>query len=225
VSDGVFVVGTDTDVGKTVVAGGIVRALRREGVDALPHKPVESGGCDDAEFHARAAGDGAEPEDVCPYILDEPLAPKVAADRARRTLDEEAMRPPAEDEDGYTVVEGVGGLRVPLTPTLSLAEMVEEASLPAVVVARPSLGTLNHTALTVEALRTRDVPVAGVVVNRFPDEPDVAERTNPDEIDRVNDVPVRTLPELGGVTPGNAAAALEEAGVLGLLPGSPGSPD
>jgi dethiobiotin synthetase len=212
-SDGVFVVGTDTGVGKTVVAGGIVRVLRREGVHARPHKPVESGGRDDARFLADAAD--ASPEDVCPFFLDEPLAPKVAAQRAGRELDADGMRP--STEDGFIVAEGVGGLRVPLTSDLSLADVVSNASLPALVVARPSLGTLNHTALTVEALRRRDVPVVGVVLNRFPEAPNVAERTNPDEIERVNRVPARTLPELDDVTPTAAADAVEEADVLDLV--------
>ena len=216
-TDGVFVVGTDTGVGKTVVAGGLTRALRRDGVDANPHKPVESGGRDDARFLAEAAD--ASPEDVCPFFLDEPLAPKVAAERAGRTLDVDAMHPPTGD--GFVVAEGVGGLRVPLTPSLSLAQLVADASLPAVVVARPSLGTLNHTALTVEALRRRDVDVVGVVINRFPDAPNVAERTNPDEVERVNGVPARTIPELDDVTPTAAADAVEDAGVVDLLDGVP----
>jgi dethiobiotin synthetase len=212
-TDGVFVVGTDTGVGKTVVAAGIVRALRRAGTGAHPHKPVESGGRDDARFLAEAAD--ASPDDVCPFFLDEPLAPKVAAERAGRELDADAMRPPTDAP--IVVAEGVGGLRVPLTPSLSLAELVADASLPTLVVVRPSLGTLNHTALTVESLRRRDVTVAGVVLNRFPDAPNVAERTNPGEIERVNGVPTRTLPELEDVVPSAAANAVEDAGVLDLL--------
>jgi len=191
----------------------LTRSLRREDVDARPHKPVESGGRDDAEFLAQAAE--ASPNEVCPAFLDEPLAPKVAAERAGRTLDEEAMRPPTDE--GYVVAEGVGGLRVPLTQSLSLAELIAESKLPALVVARPSLGTLNHTALTVEALRRRDVPVAGVVLNRFPDAPDLAERTNPAEVERVNDVPACRLPELDELTPETAADAVESADVLDLL--------
>jgi len=215
--EGVFVVGTDTEVGKTVVAGGLTRALRERGVDARPHKPVESGGCDDAEFHARAVGDGAEPDDACPYVLDEPLAPKVAAERAGRELDYSVMAELPDAE--YNVVEGVGGLRVPLTPEHDLDELVAELGLPAVVVARPSLGTLNHTALTVKALRERDIGVLGVVLSRYPDESErgVAEATNPDEIERMNDVPVRTLPELDDVTPTNVADALEETDIFDLL--------
>ena len=110
---------------------------------------------------------------------------------------------------------------MPLTPNVSLADIVEDAVLPALVVARPSLGTLNHTALTVEALRRRDVDVVGVVINRFPDAPNVAERTNPDEIERINGVPARALPELDDLTPSVAADAVEEAGVLDLLDGVP----
>jgi len=213
--DGVFVVGTDTEIGKTVIAGGIARALRDSGVDVRAFKPVESGGRDDARFHADATG--VTPEDVCPYFLDEPLSPNIAARRSGLELDYETMLS-ATQRDGYTVVEGVGGLRVPLTPDGDeLVDIVEDSGLPALVVTRPSLGTLNHTALTVEALRSRDVPVVGVVINRFPDEPGVAERTNPDEVERMNDLPVRRVPELDDPTPESAAEAVREAGVLELL--------
>lgn len=213
--EGVFVVGTDTEIGKTVIAGGIARALCDNGEDVRAVKPVESGGRDDACFHAEATG--VDPDDVCPYFLDEPLSPNVAARRSGTTLDYEKMLSTTR-QDGYTVVEGVGGLRVPITQSGDeLVDLVEDAALPTVVVARPSLGTLNHTALTVEALRSRDVPVVGVVLNRFPDEPGVAESTNPDEVERMNNVPVRKVPELDGPTPELAAEAVREAGVLELL--------
>lgn len=214
--EGVFVVGTDTEIGKTVVAGGIARALRDSGMDVSAVKPVESGGRDDARFHAEATG--VAPEDVCPYFLDEPLSPNVAARRSGRELDYDTMLSAVSRDDGFVVAEGVGGLRVPLTNEGDeLADLVVDAGLPAVVVARPSLGTLNHTALTVEALRSRDVPVVGVVLNRFPDEPGVAERTNPDEVEKMNDVPVRRVPELDEPTPESAAEAVREAGVLEFL--------
>jgi dethiobiotin synthetase len=214
--EGVFILGTDTEIGKTVIAGGIARALCENGEDVRAAKPVESGGRDDACFHAEATGVG--PGDVCPYFLDEPLSPNVAARRSGRELDYDTMLSAVRQGDEFVVAEGVGGLRVPLTPDGDeLADLVADAGLPAVVVARPSLGTLNHTALTVEALRSRNVPVVGVVINRFPDEPGVAERTNPDEVERMNDVPVRRVPELDEVTPEAAAEAVREAGVLELL--------
>jgi dethiobiotin synthetase len=205
--EGVFILGTDTEIGKTVIAGGIARALCENGEDVRAAKPVESGGRDDACFHAEATGVG--PDDVCPYFLDEPLSPNVAARRSGRELDYEKMLSAVRRGDEFVVAEGVGGLRVPLTPDGDeLADLVADAGLPAVVVARPSLGTLNHTALTVEAL---------LVINRFPDEPGVAESTNPEEVERMNDVPVRRVPELDEVTPEAAAEAVREAGVLELL--------
>ncbi len=217
--DGIFVVGTDTEIGKTVVAGGIARALGDRGTDVRAVKPVESGGRDDARFHAEATG--TTPEDVCPYFLDEPLSPNVAARRSGKALDYETMLSAVrgrKDDGAFVVAEGVGGLRVPLTSDGDeLADLVADAALPALVVGRPSLGTLNHTALTVEALRSRDIDVVGVVINRFPDEPGVAERTNPDEVEKMNDVPVRQVPELDEPTPESAAEAVREAGVLGLL--------
>lgn len=216
--EGVFVVGTDTEIGKTVVAGGIARALRDSKKDVRAVKPVESGGRKDARFHAEATG--STPEDVCPYFLNEPLSPNVAARRSGRELDYETMLSAVRrrDGDGFVVAEGVGGLRVPLTSDGDeLADLVTDSGLPALVVARPSLGTLNHTALTVDALRARDVSVVGVVLNRFPNEPGVAECTNPDEVERMNEVPVRRVPELDEPTPESAAEAALDAGVLELL--------
>ncbi len=216
--DGVFVVGTDTGVGKTVVAGGLSRALRRRGVDVDVCKPVESGGRGDAEFLAEAVGSSTE--DVCPWFLEHPLAPEVAAEvedvdlRYDEVLDEVSSRVDASE---FKVVEGAGGLRVPLADDREIADLVADVELPALVVARPSLGTLNHTALTVEALRRRDVEVAGVVLSGYPDAPDLAEDTNPDVIRGMNDVEVRCLPRLEEVSVEFAADAVEGCGAVDLL--------
>lgn len=216
--DGVFVVGTDTGVGKTVVAGGLARSLRHRGLDVAACKPAESGGRDDAEFLAEAVD--ASPEDVCPRFLEHPLAPEVAAemedvDLVYDELVDEVERRVADAE--FAVVEGIGGLRVPLTETKEVSDLVVDLGYTALVVARPSLGALNHTALTLEALRGRDVEVAGVVLSGFPYDPGLAERTNPGEISRVNDVDVLELERLDVVSVEAAADAVGRSGVVDLV--------
>jgi len=205
VNAGLFITGTDTGVGKTVVAAALAAVLRERGVDVGVMKPVATG-CDrrreglvspDAEFLAVAA-DAPEPlDDLCPIRLAEPLAPTVAAARARLTLDLAplwaAWRRLRRAHD-VLLVEGIGGLLCPLAPRMAVADLAARLGLPLLIVARPTLGTINHTALTVEAARARGLPIAGIVINRYhPDTADLAELTSPDEIERVTRVPVLGL--------------------------------
>ena len=220
---GLLVTGTDTGVGKTVVAGAIGNWFRRQGFRVGVCKPVATG-CvrrreglvsEDAEFLAHCA-DARFPLDVvCPQCYAEPLAPAIAAERAGRPLDWESIdRSIAQmsRESDVMIVEGVGGLMVPMDQRHTLRHVAQWLKLPAVVVARPGLGTINHTLLTVGALREAGVKVAGVVINRYPAEnAPVAEETNPRAIERWGRVPVLcVVPEekLGGLTlpPGIVAA-------------------
>ncbi len=198
---GLFVTGTDTGVGKTVVAAAIAYHLRRRGARVGVCK-VAATGCrrergqlvsEDAEYLAHWA-DARHPLDViCPQRFAEPLAPAVAAERTGTTLDWGAIRSSldtiATDSD-VMVVEGVGGVLVPMDGGHTVLDLMAALRLPAVVVARPGLGTINHTLLTVGALRAAGVPVAGVVINRYPADADTATETNPDAIRRWGRVPV-----------------------------------
>ena len=192
---GLFVTGTDTGVGKTVVAAAIAYALRRRGARVGVCK-VAATGCErrreglvsaDAEYLAYWA-DSRHPLDVvCPQRFADPLAPAVAAERAGTPLDWAAIRSSldvvASDSDAI-VVEGVGGVLVPMDGGHTVLDLMRSLMLPAVVVARAGLGTINHTLLTVGAIRAAGVPVAGVVVNRYPADADMATETNPDAIQR-----------------------------------------
>ena len=222
---GLFVTGTDTGVGKTVVAGAIAHALRQRGRRVAVLKPVATG-CvrrreglvsEDAEFLAHCA-DSPHPLDlICPQRYAEPLAPAVAAERAKQPLDWSAVQRSIDlmsrDSD-VMVVEGVGGLMVPLDEAgHSVLDLATWLRLPAVVVARPTLGTINHTLLTVSALRGAGVKVAGVVINQYPPEnSDVATETNPRAIERWGNVPLlaivpdETVP--GVLMPDGIAAAV-----------------
>lgn len=193
---GLFITGTDTGVGKTVVAGAIAAWLARRGGRVGVFKPVATG-CphrreglvsEDAEFLA-ACADARHPlHIICPQRYAEPLAPAVAAERAKRPLDwaeiGRAWREVASSSD-VLIVEGVGGVLVPLDESRTALDVAAEMALPAVVVARAGLGTINHTLLTLRALREAGVSVAGVVVNRYPAEgAGPAEETNPRAIER-----------------------------------------
>jgi dethiobiotin synthetase len=169
---GLFVTGTDTGVGKTVVACALVRALRAAGVDVGVMKPAETGvgaeGPVDALALRRAAGSDDPLEDVCPAALALPAAPAVAAGAEGRRLDLARIRAAAtrlRARHDFLLVEGAGGLLVPLAPGVSMADLAAELGFPVLVVARTRLGTINHTLLTLEVLERRGLALAGVVLS------------------------------------------------------------
>lgn len=210
------VLGTGTGVGKTVVTAGLVGRARADGVDARAVKPVQTGHPpdDDAGVVRSVCGDGAAA--VCPRYFEEPLAPTVAAERAGETIEYATLRDDcarALDDAERGLLEGVGGIRVPLATrddgtVVEVVDLVADLALPALVVARSGLGTLNHTALTVEALRRRGVSVVAVVLNGY-EGATVAERTNPEVLDGMVEPPAYTLPSLSAVEP-EVVDAVEE---------------
>ncbi|WP_222918781.1 dethiobiotin synthase [Natrinema sp. SYSU A 869] len=211
----IAVVGTGTDVGKTVVTAGLTRLLREEGHDARAIKPAQTGhppaDVDGSQSSARQAslvGDAGfvaaacdTPEAAtCPRYLEPALAPRVAAEVAGEDLEYEAIRTACEREIETTpvpIVEGIGGLRVPLAGDQEVLDLIADLAATAVVVTRSGLGTLNHTALSVDALEDRGIDICGLIVNEYAGET-IAERTNPDELERMTGYPVETVPPLGG---------------------------
>ncbi|MCO4772004.1 MAG: dethiobiotin synthase [Deltaproteobacteria bacterium] len=196
---GLLVTGTDTEVGKTVVTASIVAALREAEVPLRALKPVESGLEDnggvpaDAALLARCAGQSIESTYV--YALREPLAPAVAAERDSVALDQSRIDAVVADVDSsdFLVVEGVGGALVEVTRGTAVADLGARWGLPVLVVAANRLGVLNHTLLTVEALRARKAQVLGVVLNTVSEAPPtVSEQTNAEELARLlpADVPL-----------------------------------
>lgn len=198
---GLFVSGTDTGVGKTRIAAGIVAQLREQGRRVGVVKPVASGaerGADgrlfwsDAETLARAAG-GVDPGRVVPIRFETPLAPPVASRREGTLLEYGTVREATERAIAWwlgegaeiVVVEGVGGLLCPLAEGATVADLAVDLDFPVVIVARRGLGTLNHTLLTLEVARARGLRVAGVVLNGAepPGDP-IAESTNVEELSR-----------------------------------------
>jgi len=215
---GCLVTGTDTGVGKTVVAAAILAALRRRGVSVRAIKPLITGLDDppdpdwppDHELLARAAGQDAAEVILAGY--GPPVSPHLAAELGGGpppTLAWLADGVRAAARDGaLTVVEGVGGLLVPLGPDADVRDLARALALPLVVAARPGLGTINHTLLTLEAARTAGLAICGVVLTPWPSDPSVMERSNRDTIARLGSVEVATLAPVARADP----ALLADAG-------------
>jgi dethiobiotin synthetase len=202
-----FVTGTDTGVGKTVVAAALARAEREAGGRVAYCKPVQTGlrpgEPGDADYVAAAGVPVSEG-----MRLEEPLAPAVAAERAGIKIDVDALaswcRHQSEAVD-VLLVEGAGGLLVPLSGELTMADLAARLGAELVVATRPGLGTLNHTALTLEAARTRDLPVAGLVVCGWPQQPGVTETTNLERLAAMAPV-LGVVPHVAGLDTANPGA-------------------
>jgi dethiobiotin synthetase len=213
---GIFVTATDTGAGKTVVAAAIAAALRARGERIAAFKPVLTGADEpiDPDWPPDdvllAAAAGTTPEAVTPARYGPPVSPHLAAALAERPLDPAALRAAfaarAAEADAV-VVEGVGGLLVPLTDGYLVRDLAADLVLPLVVAARPGLGTINHALLTLEAASGAGLWVAGVVITPWPEQPSAMEQDNRATIARLGNVEVATLPPIPRADPVLLAAA------------------
>jgi dethiobiotin synthetase len=211
---GLFVTGTDTGVGKSVLAASVCAALAARGERVAAFKPVVTGLDDepgefghDHELLAAAANAGQAPEDVAPYRFGPPLSPHLAAELAGERIEPARLLEAARAHEPL-VCEGVGGLMVPITTGYLVRDLAVDIALPVVVAARTGLGTINHTLLTVEAARTAGLRVAGVVMTLWPEEPAEIERSNRETIERLGAVSVTGLPHTDRERLGEAGASL-----------------
>lgn len=205
---GCFVTGTGTEVGKSVVAAVIARSLARAGHSVAVFKPaltgLEEGGEPDHELLRRAAGSAQSDAEVAPYRYGPPASPHLAAALAGETIEPERLLRAARDAAAaaeWLVVEGVGGLLVPLADGYAVRDFACDLDLPVVVAASPGLGTINHTLLTLEAARSAGLDIAKLVLTPWPQEPTAVERSNRATLAELGRTAVEALPPLDLANP------------------------
>jgi len=205
---GVFVTGTDTAIGKTIVAAALARFLSLRGHSVGVMKPVESGVDDpnrpgpDARLLQWAAGCVADEYEIAPYRLRAPLAPSLAAEKEGIFIDFSGLMTTAQSigrTNDFLIVEGAGGLMSPLSGGLLMADLAKGIGLPLLVVTSPRLGTINHTLMTIYCAQQMEIPVAGYIINRMPQYPDEANETAPHSLASLASADILgVLPETGG---------------------------
>ena len=199
---GIFITGTDTGVGKTFVAVGLINALKEKGFNVCPMKPVETG-CrtkkgklipEDTMSLIRASGIKEAIDVINPYRFKHPLAPSVAAELERKSIKKEKIFSAynyLSKKYDITIVEGAGGIMTPLYKKYLFLDFISALNLPIIIISRPGLGTINHTLLTISAAKGRGVNILGVVINyAAKTKTGIAEKTNPEIIKRLGGVPV-----------------------------------
>lgn len=213
---GLFVTGTDTGVGKSVVAAAICAGLAAAGQRVAAFKPVVTG-LDDppGEWppdHELLAGvTGQEAEAVAPWRFGPPASPHLAAELDGTALEPSELLAAARRAGAWAdalVCEGVGGLMVPITPGYLVRDLALDMRMPLVVVARPGLGTINHTLLTLEAARAAGLEPVGVVMTPWPEDPNRLARSNRDTVEQLGGVTVAGLPACSPASLAEAAEAL-----------------
>lgn len=204
-TNGLFITGTDTGVGKSLVTGGIAAILRHQGLKVGVFKPIASG-CrhdreglvsDDTEFLAYCADADYPLSVITPVTYKTPAAPVTCAAIEGVAVDFEAIATAYRYLCGHcdvVLVEGIGGAMVPLTETETILDLAVAFDLPVVIAARPNLGTINHSLLTIEAVRNAGLPVAGLVISGYNAETaDAAEEAAPEVICHFSDVPLLSV--------------------------------
>lgn len=212
---GVFITGTDTDVGKTVIAAGLALVLRSRGLKVGVMKPVATGcyGKDerlisqDAAFLMEAAQNEYPPL-TSPARFRNPLSPNVAAMLEKREVDVQGILKSYRELQkhyDFVIVEGIGGLMVPFRKDYYVANLIRDMGLPIVIVSYAGLGSINHTLLTVDAAMIRGLELCGIIFNRVSvTNYSLAELTNPKVIHDISGVPILgSLPEIEGLNMDN----------------------
>ena len=195
-----FVTATDTDVGKTFFSALFLRAMLRRGIKAGYFKPLASGCClkqgilipEDITFVEDFTDQKMDYDTHCPVRYQKPLAPLAAARLEEKPVDLDLIWNSFEllrKKYTFLLVEGIGGVMVPLKRGYMVLDMIEHMRFPAIVICRPSLGTINHTLLSLEALKERGIPIIGFITNGDIEEGDEAAITSPELIAEFSETP------------------------------------
>lgn len=200
---GLFITGTDTGAGKSILTASLLAAMSAAGEPVVAHKPAVTG-LDEppgaagwpADHELLALAAGMDPLAVSPLLFGPAVSPHLAAQLAGVPVSgaNYVAAARAKSRGGTLVVEGVGGLLVPIADDFTVRDLAVELGLPVVIAARPGLGTISHSLLTVEAARSAGLQVRAVVLTPWPERPSEMERSNRDSIERLGEVRVHTLP-------------------------------
>lgn len=206
--NGFFITGTDTGVGKTLVCTALVKLFRSYGKDVGVMKPVMTGvksnlektSANDAYILKRTSDTDDSLDLINPYCFKEPISPHLAARLNNQEIDEKLIKDnfnKIKIRHEIVIMEGIGGISVPFSDNFFIGDLIRELNLPAIIVARASLGTINHTLLSIHYAKRIGIEIAGVIINNMPENPSLAERANPGEIERLTNVPVLgVIPEI-----------------------------
>ncbi|MDA1477167.1 dethiobiotin synthase [Bacillus changyiensis] len=206
---GIFVTGTDTGVGKTIISCGIAALLKEKNIDVGVFKPFLSGISrdnpqSDTALLKQMSHTCLTHEEITPFEYKEPLAPYVAAKQEGKMVSiNEVINHwnKIKKQHDYVIVEGAGGIAVPLGENYLVAHLIKALQLPVLIVARPDLGTINHTFLTVQYAKQLGLQIAGIVINGRSERPNLDEKTNPNIIEQLCDVPlIGITPKLKDIT-------------------------
>jgi dethiobiotin synthetase len=211
---GLFVTGTDTGAGKTVLAAALIAAMAAAGEPVRAHKPAVTGLDEptgpwppDHELLAGAAG--VSPQEVAPLRYGPAVSPELAARLGGEQIEPERLvgAARAAGQEGTLIVEGAGGLYSPLAEDFTVCDLAAALGLPLLIAARPGLGTINHSLLTLRAARAAGLEVRAIVLTPWPDEPSELERSNRESIERMGEVEVAGLAAVDRPDTGELAGA------------------
>lgn len=208
-SKGIFIVGTDTDVGKTVVTAGLMHLLRSKGYPACYFKPVLSGAnlkedtlIPGDTYFVKTIAKLPEPlENMTPYRFRTPVSPHLAAEIENVEIQISTIQKQLhklKEKYPYMIIEGAGGLIVPILKNYMLYDLIKELNLPILVVARAGLGTINHTVLTVNFAKNMGIEVKGILLNGY-DSSNICHPDNKQTIEKITNLPVLTIPKLKNI--------------------------
>ena len=199
---GLFITGTDTGVGKTLIAGAIAKILRQSGKNAGVFKPIVTG-CkkmqqglisEDAEFLAHCADSEFSLDIINPVTFKIPAAPFACEKAENRKVDLRKIAAAYKQickKNDFVIVEGIGGIKVPITNKFDVLALAKAFKLPVIVAAKSKLGTINHTLLTIDAIRRAGLSLAGIIINGYDEKTkDVAEKTNAEIIKKLGKVKI-----------------------------------
>ncbi len=188
-----FITGTDTDVGKSHVCCALLRDLCRRGINAMGYKPMACGDRSDARCMRDACGKNISLEVINPVYLRAATAPYIAAELENKSISLSELIPPYEQlatDYDCVLVEGAGGWEVPIAPNLFISDLAKELKLPIILVVANKLGAVNHTLLTLAAIKARGLQCAGIILNQLSEEWDTASITNRKLLEDFTDVPI-----------------------------------